>query len=175
MEEKEEVVIPATSEQPVVDETPKNETTTQEEPKVKTFTQDEVNDIVSKRLEKEKGKSLTNGIKEVCTKYGVNTIEELDEIVNKSKDYDNIYNANKNAQKELLFLKNDIDNSRYDDVLTYFNGKDLELNEDNLKKVVETHPEWIKKIATVKQLGNDKREIKQEEDVKTILKEYWGL
>lgn len=131
----------------------------------KRFTQEELNKIISERLEKEKVKSHAKGVEEVCKKYGVNTIDELDAIVEQSR-------GNK---RELLFLKNNIDDTRYDDVITYFKGKGVDLTQDTLKEALETHPEWNKKTLTITQVGNDKREIKPEDDTKAVLKEYWGL
>lgn len=169
MEEK--TVIPAETgeQQPPVETKVVEEDKPQPTPSVKTFTQDEVNNIVVERLKNERSKS----VKEVCLKYGVNTLEELDTLIEKSKNYDKEVQEHKGTKKELLFLQNDIDESRTDDIDTYFAGKGLELNQENLTKYKETHPECVKKVAVVKPIGNDKHEIKQEEDVNKVVNQFF--
>lgn len=170
MEELENAGIPTATEQTVEPEIQKTEPikTEVKEKVAKSFSQEEVNEIVKERLKNEKSKSIT----EVCKKYGVDSIEELDKLFENSK-----LNAKeaKEAKKNLLFRENNISDDRVNDVVAHFNGCGLDFTDENLKESIKTHPEWVKKVATIEQLGNDKREIKKEDDVNTILHDYWGL
>ena len=56
---------------------------------------------------------------------------------------DLISNENKGLKEQITLTKNNIIPSKQDDVLTYFRGKGLELNDENLAKMLESHPEWL--------------------------------
>lgn len=140
---------------------PQEPTTTQEtnvnEPKVeiKTFTQDEVNEIVKKRLEKQASSQYKN--------YGVESAEELEGLLAKGREYQKLVEeieqlklTNKDLIKSSLFNKFKIDEARFDDVETYFKGKELDITEDNLAQALTNHNEWVKKIAEV-ELGAEKQ------------------
>lgn len=140
---------------------PQEPTTTQEtnvnEPKVeiKTFTQEEVNEIVKKRLEKQASSQYKN--------YGVESAEELEGLLAKGRDYqklveelEQLKSTNRDLVKSSLFNKFKIDEARFDDVETYFKGKELDITEDNLAQALTNHNEWVKKIAEV-ELGAEKQ------------------
>lgn len=151
-------------EQPSTDETTASETpiagTTSETPQGEEiqstmFTQEQVNDIVRDRLKKADAKFFA--------KYGLDNAEALDAIVEKGKGYDEIKaqmdlisNENKGLKEQITLTKNNIIPSKQDDVLTYFRGKGLELNDENLAKMLETHPEWMPNKApttTIVEMG----------------------
>lgn len=151
-------------EQPSTDETTASETpiagnaseTPQgEEIQSTMFTQEQVNDIVRDRLKKADAKFFA--------KYGLDNAEALDAIVEKGKGYDEIKaqmdlvsNENKGLKEQITLTKNNIIPSKQDDVLTYFHGKGLELNDENLAKILETHPEWMPNKApttTIVEMG----------------------
>ena len=70
-----------------------------------------------------------------------------------------------NAKKELAFLRNSVEPSKYDDILTYFKGKGKVFNEEDLIAELETHPEWKKAVeqaTTVASLGAVKPELRIE-------------
>lgn len=50
--------------------------------------------------------------------------------------------------EQIIFINNNIDKKRYDDVRFYFKGKELEFNEENLVNELITHPEWKQEIQT---------------------------
>lgn len=161
----------------VVDKTeePKaEEIKTEEEPKAeKTFTQEQVNAFVQNRLS-----AIYGG-------YGVKDKAELDELVQKSRDYDELKTRYDSLEKDhyskseqLTFIENDINPERYDDIRVYFKGKELVFNAENLIKELETHPEWIKpkveKPVTTITVGKSKQE-KPTEDEKQKAFKLFGV
>lgn len=149
--DNEEKIVGNDGEQPSTDETTASETpiagNTSETPQGEEiqstmFTQEQVNDIVRDRLKKADAKFLA--------KYGLDNAEALDAIVEKGKGYDEIKaqmdlisNENKGLKEQITLTKNNIIPSKQDDVLTYFRGKGMELNDENLAKMLENHPEWL--------------------------------
>lgn len=123
----------------------------------RTFTQEEVNDIVRERLEKSK--------KSLYTRYGVADRDELDDLLGKAQAHDvhverieELRRINASQAEELLFLKNNIEPSRYDDIRANFKGKGLELNAETFGVELATHPEWLKvepksETTTIKVMG----------------------
>lgn len=119
------------------------------------FTQEQVNNIVRDRLKKVDAKFFA--------KYGLDNVEALDAIVEKGKGYDElkaqmdlVSNENKGLKEQITLTKNNIIPSKQDDVLTYFRGKGLELNDENLAKTLQTHPEWMPNKApttTIVEMG----------------------
>lgn len=120
------------------------------EPKVeeKLLSQSEVNDFVAKRVNETKNSFYK--------RYGVSNRDELDDLIGKCQSYDemkerydNLNNENTSLRQQLTFIKNNIEPSRVDDIKIYFKGKELELNEENLLKELETHNEWVKKMLAL--------------------------
>lgn len=150
---------PSTTDETTASETPIAGTTSEtpqgEEIQSTMFTQEQVNDIVRDRLKKADAKFFA--------KYGLDNAEALDAIVEKGKGYDEIKaqmdlvsNENKGLKEQITLTKNNIIPSKQDDVLTYFRGKGLELNDENLAKMLETHPEWMPNKApttTIVEMG----------------------
>lgn len=138
----------------------------------KTFTQEQVNEIVRERLKK-----ANDGI---CKKYGTKNEEELDELVGKSKSYDELKEKYDGLESELkaykeqfTLSKNNVLEDKQDDVRTYFKGKGLELNEENLKEALGTHPEWQPqqaKSTTIVPMGAEKTQSKRESDEDAALR-----
>ena len=100
----------------------------------RTFTRDEVTNILKRRLDRYQNS--------MYTKYGVKDSGELDSLFEKAKTYDDIIKARDEALETVAFLRNNIDANRYDDVRTYFKGKGLQFTEEELKRQLESHPEW---------------------------------
>lgn len=156
--------------------------TTEETEKVETtsFTQEQVNDIVRERLERER-KSLFNY-------YGVETKEELGDLIGKSQAYDliseqlkQLQENYKNLNEEYAFTKNNINPERYEDIKIHFKGKELELNNENLINEITTHPEWLKtekkedkKETTIEKISPD-REPKYTETEKERAMKLFGF
>lgn len=117
-----------------------------EEEQISQFTQEQVNDIVRKRVERTK--------KSYYSRYGVNDLDELDEMIGKSQAYevmkmhrDNLLQENNSLKEKMAFIDNNINPTRYDDIRAYFKGKELVFNDENLKQELSSHPEWLNVIS----------------------------
>ena len=185
MEEmQEENVVTATTD--VDTSTTKNEEVeveenTEQEETPKTFTQDQVNEMVKARLDRDR--------KSLFKRYGVEDRNALDDLIGKAQSYsvmEERYNAIQsevNSLKESnLFLKNNINPERYDDVRTFFKGKELELNEENLANELSTHSEWITKSGeevkpktTIQFMGNESPKEKPSVNERDLAMEMFGL
>jgi hypothetical protein len=76
---------------------------------------------------------------------------ELDALIGRAKQYPDLEVKYNQAQEQLkefsnrkLLFTNNVNLAKYDDIITYMKGKGLELNADNVKKVLETHKEWVR-------------------------------
>ena len=146
----------------------------------KTFTQDEVNEIVRARLEK--------AHKKIYNRYGVEDKKSLDELIGKAQSYDvmkerieAMRGENASLKEKITFLENNINPERYDDVRTYFKGKELEFNPENLLAELERHNEWLNPVktdntptTTITTLGTNKAE-KQPIDEKEYASKLFGV
>jgi len=157
------------------------EENTEQEETPKTFTQDQVNEMVKARLDRDR--------KSLFKRYGVEDRNALDDLIGKAQSYsvmEERYNAIQsevNSLKESnLFLKNNINPERYDDVRTFFKGKELELNEENLANELSTHSEWITKSGeevkpktTIQFMGNESPKEKPSVNERDLAMEMFGL
>lgn len=171
------------------EEATKNEETSQAENNdsqpEKKFTQEQVNEMMRKRIEREKN-SIFNKHKE---KYGVENEEGLDEMFKKSQSYDamkeryeNILTAKAELEKELAFLRNNIEPSKEEDILAHFKGKEMEFNEESLKAELQTHPEWLrvkevsdKPKTTIKVLSPERQVAHNDTDEAKEMAKLFGL
>lgn len=141
--------------------------TTEQGGGVKTFTQEEVNEIISERLKRERENNLK--------RYNVSNDDELNSTLAKGREYDDLKKKNGELTERVLFLTHAISAEREDDVRTYFKGKSLEMNEDNLAKALETHKEWVKEnsapnvipTGAYKEPG-EKKEVDDDEMIRKI-------
>ena len=98
-------------------------------------------------------------------RYGVENLQGLDELFEKSKqfgsmndEFGKIQLRNSELMRENAFLRNNINPDKYNDIIAYFKGNDLEFSEDELLKQLPTHSEWLKQSApatTIKSLGSE--------------------
>lgn len=138
--------------------------------------QEQFNKVIQERLKRQKDT--------ICKKYGAKDEAELDMMFEKAKDYDELKNSYESALKEIggyketaLLQKHAILENKQDDVRTYFKGKGLELNEENLKNVLETHPEWLPQKAnetTFVPIGGERQDTKKDNEEERALK-LFGL
>jgi hypothetical protein len=113
----------------------------------KPLTQEEFDKALKERLaQKEK-----SDLEKVYARLGIKDDKELDELVKKAQAYDGAKKAldetsgkSQKDSEELAFVKNGIDESRYDDVRLILKGKGKEINSDNIKAELATHKEWLK-------------------------------
>lgn len=148
------------AETPTATETPTETEVKVSEPKVdvaphsdKLYTKQQMSDAVLKRLNR------------IYEKFGIEKEEDIEAIVNNSKEYKaSLETLNRvpelekelsQAKEQLMFIEKNIDPQRYEDVKTFFKGKELELTTENLLQELETHPEWLSK-TTVREIGAKK-------------------
>lgn len=147
----------------------------------KTFTQKQVDDLIKARLERR--------TKSLLKRYGVETPEELDDLIGKSQAYDvmkeryeNIKLENAQLKERNAFLTKGVSPDREDDIRAHFKGKEIEFNEENLAKELETHPEWLKVVeedktpkTTIKKLGVEHSEHKVPESESEKMNRIFGV
>ena len=151
------------------------------ENEIKTFTQEMVDEIVRTRLDRDR--------KATYNRYGVEDKEGLDELISKGQSYDEIKerlellnSENASLKEKMAFLSNNINPAREDDIRAYFKGKEIEFNETNLIKELETHPEWLKvkevntaPQTTITSLGVEHRPINRAETEDERRKRIFGI
>lgn len=151
------------------------------------FSQNDLNRIINKRLSKAK--------KDFYKGCGVENETELDAILGKGQAYDIMKNEydklvveNTAFREKELFTTNNINPQRYDDIRVHFKGLGTDLNADNLKEQLMTHPEWINKPTTafeapttpikpkveIKAVGNPISTKKVESD-DSLMRKLWGI
>ena len=134
--------------------TPAVEETT---PSPRTYTKEEVQDLMKKRVERSH--------KAFFTRYGVNDLKGLDDLMHKSKSFSDMeteYGAiqlrNSELARENAFLKNNINPEKYDDIITHFKGAGIDFSEEQLLEALKTHPEWLKvqpQVTTIQEMGSE--------------------
>lgn len=124
-----------------------------QQPADRTFTRDEVTTILKKRIDRYQNS--------VYKKYGVSNSDEFNALFEKAKGYDDLTHEKDELTKTVAFLRNNINPDKYDDIETYFKGKGLQFTEDELKRQLEHHPEWLNKqvnnkpTTTITTLGTE--------------------
>lgn len=123
--------------------TPAAEVTAQDQPKERLYSKAEVQNLMRRRVERSH--------KAFFTRYGVETLKDLDELMNKSKSFNDMqteYGAiqlrNSELARENAFLRNNINPDKYDDIITHFKGAGIDFSEEQLLEALKTHPEWLK-------------------------------
>lgn len=121
------------------------------------YTKQEVIDMMKRRVARSHGAFFK--------RYGVENLQGLDDLFDKSKkfgsmndEFGKIQLRNSELMRENAFLRNNIDPNRYDDIIAYFKGNDLEFSEEELLKALPTHNEWLKQTTpamTIKSLGSE--------------------
>ena len=141
------------------------------EPKM--FSQEEVNKLISDRLVKQESR--------LFKKYGVNSRDDFDLMVGKSQQYDemksrfdDLVSQNSEMRERLLMIDNNIDPSQVDDLKYYFKGKGIELNDENLKSELTTHPAWVKKVD-IKPVGVEHKPVNKVETEEEFMKRVFGI
>ena len=139
-----------------------------EAPATKTFTQSQVDEIAGKVRKETREKT----IRDIYSRYGVNTADELDNLMadaqrfatsqdeftekeNAWKQADEARNQELLSVKErVALLESGIDRNRFEDARLILRGKGLEVTAENIEAELATHPEWKKQEPTpVEQSG----------------------
>lgn len=132
-----------------VSETPVNEVGSKVDaegnttPTPKTYTKEQVQDLMRKRVARSHNSFFT--------RYGVKDLKGLDDLFEKSNkfqqmqdEYGAIQLKNSDLVRENAFLRNDIEPTKYDDIIAHFKGLNVDFSEDALLEAIKTHPEWLK-------------------------------
>lgn len=124
----------------------------------KTFSQSQVDEIAGKVRKETREKVL----KDTLSRYGVNTMEELDDLMADAQRFatakedfaeketawteaDNARNQELLSVKErVALLESGIDRNRFEDARLILRGKGLEVTAENIAAELATHPEWKK-------------------------------
>lgn len=133
-----------------------------EMPATKVFTQSQVNEMVGNTRTETREKTF----RYIYDRYGVKDEAELDELVGNAQALDSFkekYDAEKadwkqtsaDRDKELMdvkeqvaLLQSGINSDRFEDAKFILRGKGLEVNLDNIKNEIATHPEWQNKVGS---------------------------
>lgn len=147
------------------------------------FSEDQVKSMMKKRV----NRSHLAFFK----RYGVGNLDELDQLFQRAQESDgykqqveDLKNQFAESNRTVAFLKNNIDENRYDDIIAHFKGKGQDFSEETLKDLLITHPEWLKKSQSSQVNGNNtttfssvgvNRADEQSIDEKAIASKYFGV
>ncbi len=113
----------------------------------KIFSQEEANALIGK-ARAEGRQSATN---EILERFGVNSIEEIGDIIGKAQQFDYISEEYSKANQELgeYRVKDTLTNANvlpemFDDIKYYMKGKGVDITPESLGLELETHPNWLK-------------------------------
>lgn len=149
--------------------------------KERSFTQSQVNELVRKRIERERER--------IYRKYGFEKAEELDDLVGKGQSYNMMKERLEKIEREAIGYKNElaliragVNPSKFDDVKAIFKAKNQELTEEAIKKEMETRPEWraaqpapARKSTTI-EIGSQPRTVSpdKEDELRKRASELFG-
>ena len=134
----------------------KNDGTTNEENQSKLYTQEEFDKALKEKLDE----ARKNGYAEGQRKASKNVNEGL------SNENQELKTRLANLESEILMQKHyaklgelNVKEANKRDVLYLLRGRGLEINEENISKLVEAHPEWItpKEKNGVVEMGQTKQ------------------
>lgn len=153
---------PAVTGEPIATENVVEPEGVSEAPATKTFTQSQVDEIAGKVRKETREKT----IRDIYSRYGVNTADELDNLMadaqrfatsqdeftekeNAWKQADEARNQELLSVKErVALLESGIDRNRFEDARLILRGKGLEVTAENIEAELATHPEWKKQEPT---------------------------
>lgn len=153
---------PAVTEPVAPEENVVNPDSVSEATATKTFTQSQVDEIAGKVRKETREKT----IRDIYSRYGVNTADELDNLMADAQRFATSQDefAEKEAawkqaddarSQELLsvkervaLLESGIDRNRFEDARLILRGKGLEVTAENIEAELATHPEWRKQEPT---------------------------
>lgn len=113
------------------------------QPTEKMYPKSQIVEMMKRRVERSH--------KAFFNRYGVKDLSEMDKKFELAGKYDELNGQfaplqAKNAEllRENSFLRNNVDPSRYNDIVTYFKGTGVEFSEEGLLEALKTHPEWLR-------------------------------
>ena len=147
-EENQEHSLPADEENIEANEVESEQLEPEPQPEIepeKTFTQSQVNAMVGKA--RKEGRE--SAMKELLSRYGVDTEDEMNDVFGRGQAYDYLndeYETQSTSMKDInaenALLKSHISEDRWDDVKLILNGKGLDVNAENIEMFLPSHPEW---------------------------------
>lgn len=136
-------------------QTPTTEPTTPQAER--TWTKQQITEMMKKRV--------ARSHQAFFNRYGVQDLKGLDELFENSKKFNSMNDEfgklqlrNSELARENAFLRNNINPDKYNDIIAYFKGNNLEFSEDELLKALPTHNEWLKQsapVTTISSLGSE--------------------
>lgn len=147
---------------------------------VKMFTQEQVNALMQKRVERSHNAFFR--------RYGVNNLEELDNLVGKAnsyqptkdlydelqKNHEDLSTQHKDLTKRYAYKVGNINPDKYNDIETYFKGKGIDIDENTLGQELKTHADWINKTATITNIGSEAADPSSQNDA-VLASQYLGV
>ena len=133
-----------------------------------TFTQSQVNDIVRERLARAGKKYLE--------RYGVDSDEELDGLIQKAKSYDELEKTNKDLTEKVVLMEANVNPEKADDIRAWFRGMGKTLDQRELGEALKTHPEWATVANTPAiEVGNPRNTAKEEKSERDYAEQLFGM
>ena len=115
------------------------------QPVEQTFTQSRVNELVGRA--RQEGRE--SAMKELFSRYGVNSDEEMNEVFGRGQAYDGLndeYSAVQSSYNDLrtenALLRSEVAPERYEDVKLILGGKGMDVTVENIAMMLPSHPEW---------------------------------
>lgn len=141
-----------------VTETPETTTPVESNPEPeRTWTKDQIVEMMKRRV--------ARSHKAFFTRYGVQDLQELDNLFEQSKKFNSMNDEfgkiqlkNSELMRENAFLRNNINPDKYSDIIAYFKGNNIDFSEEELLKALPTHNEWLKQsapVTTISSLGSE--------------------
>jgi len=114
--------------------------TTNEEKQPKLYTQEEFDKALKEKLDEARKNGFAEGQRKASKNVNEGLKNENQELMNRLTQIESELAMQKHFQKlnELNVIE-----TKKGDVLDLVRGRGLEINEENISKVVEEHPEWI--------------------------------
>lgn len=134
------------------------------------FTQEQVNELVGKARAEGRERGYKQAKDEALQRYGVESDDELDTIFTDGSRFGELRARNadseskyREAMAELALVKSGILPSRQSDVRAILSANGMDITEENIASMVETHPEWVKEAIeqTLEQGGVQPSKIPQ--------------
>ena len=142
----------------------------------KMFSRAQVEQLMKRRVERSHNSFFK--------RYGVQDLNGLDALFEQTKkfkqmqdDYGAINLKNGELLQENAFLRNNIDEKRYQDVKAYFKGNGIDFSAEALVEALKSHPEWLKPTqptTTINTLGVEQKGTAQPNE-KEIASRFLGV
>ena len=137
--------------------------TTNEEKQPKLYTQEEFDKALKEKLDEARKNGFAEGQRKASKNVNNDLSNENQELKTRLTQIENELAMQKHFQKlnELNVIE-----AKKGDVLDLLRGKGLEINEENITKVVEEHPEWItpKEKKGIVEMGQKEDTTKKSQD-----------